>query len=56
MIFTMMKMRKRAGQAMVEYILVFAALFAVVTALTVFLYAARKSSNRTSALVSSEYP
>ena len=41
---------------MVEYIVVFIALLAVLGAMSYFVSAARKSSRRTSTLVSSEYP
>ena len=45
-----------AGQAMVEYILVFAVLTAVAVALTGFFAAERRSAARTTGLVASEYP
>lgn len=48
--------RARSGQAMVEYIVVFIALFATVISLAVFLYALRQQSNRTLDLVASDYP
>ena len=41
---------------MVEYIIVFVALFAVVISLAVLLYAVRQQSNRTLDLVASDYP
>ena len=41
---------------MVEYIVVFIALLAVLGAMSYFVTAARKSSRRASTLVSSEYP
>jgi len=46
----------RSGQAMVEYVVVFVAMLAVVTVLALFLYAVRQQSNRTLDLVASEYP
>lgn len=46
----------RAGQAAVEYLVVFVAMLAVVTILALFLYAVRQQSNRTLDLVASEYP
>jgi len=48
--------RGRRGQAMIEYIIVFIALFATVVSLAVFLYALRQQSNRTLDLVASDYP
>ncbi len=48
--------RTRSGQAMIEYIIVFIALFATVISLAVFLYALRQQSNRTLDLVASDYP
>ncbi len=48
--------RKRRGQAMIEYIVVFVALFATVISLAVLLYAVRQQSNRTLDLVASDYP
>jgi hypothetical protein len=47
---------RRAGQAMLEYVIVFASMLAVVTILALFLYAARQQSNRALDLVASEYP
>lgn len=41
---------------MVEYVVVFIALLAVLGALSYFISVARGSSRRTSTLVSSEYP
>ncbi|MEI8242770.1 MAG: hypothetical protein WCI17_05845 [bacterium] len=41
---------------MIEYIIVFIALFATVVSLAVFLYALRQQSNRTLDLVASDYP
>ncbi len=41
---------------MVEYVVVFLAMLAVVSALALFLYAVRQQSNRTLDLVASEYP
>ena len=52
-------MRRRtgkAGQAMLEYVLVFVALIGVVWALTYFVTAARRESQRTAELVTSDYP
>jgi type VI protein secretion system component VasF len=48
--------RSRAGQTMIEYIIVFVALLATVAALSVFLYALRQQSNRVLDLVASDYP
>jgi len=48
--------RNRRGQAMIEYIVVFIALFATIVSLAVFLYALRQQSNRTLDLVASDYP
>ena len=48
--------RGRSGQAMLEYVLVFAALIVVVFALTCFVRAARAESKRTAELVTSDYP
>jgi len=48
--------RGRKGQAMIEYIIVFIALFATMVSLAVFLYALRQQSNRTLDLVASDYP
>jgi len=47
---------RRSGQAMLEYVIVFAAVMAVATILSLFLYAVRQQSNRTLDLVASEYP
>ncbi len=41
---------------MIEYIIVFIALFATMLSLAVFLYALRQQSNRTLDLVASDYP
>ena len=46
----------KAGQAMVEYIIVFAVLLGVVSALTCFVRAAKSSAARTTTLVTCEYP
>ena len=46
----------RRGQAMIEYIIVFVALFATILSMAVFLYAVRQQSNRTLDLVASDYP
>ena len=48
--------RSTAGQTMVEYILVFAALTALVAALAGFFATERRNAARTVALVASEYP
>lgn len=45
-----------SGQVMLEYVVVFAAMLAVVVILALFLYAVRQQSNRTLDLVASEYP
>ncbi|HNX33004.1 MAG TPA: hypothetical protein PKM57_00125 [Kiritimatiellia bacterium] len=47
---------RRSGQAMLEYVVVFAALLAVVSILALFLFAVRQQSNRSLDLVASEYP
>lgn len=47
---------RRSGQAMLEYVIVFVAMLAVVSVLALFLYAVRQQSNRTLDLVASEYP
>ena len=41
---------------MIEYVVVFVALFATVVSLAVFMYAIRQQSNRTLDLVASDYP
>lgn len=46
----------RSGQAMLEYVLVFAALIVVVWALGYFVSAARRSARQTAELVTSDYP
>ena len=46
----------RSGQVILEYVVVFAAMLAVVAVLSLFLYAVRQQSNRTLDLVASEYP
>ena len=46
----------KKGQAMIEYVLVFTSLIVVVTALTHYLKAVTESSERTSTLVSGDYP
>jgi hypothetical protein len=45
-----------SGQAMVEYVIVFAILLGVVAILSLCLYAVRQQSNRALDLVASEYP
>jgi len=47
---------RRSGQVMIEYVVVFVAMLAVVTVLALFLYAVRQQSNRALDLVASEYP
>ena len=44
------------GQAMIEYIIVFIALFATIVSVAAFLYVIRQQSNRTLDLVASDYP
>lgn len=46
----------RPGQAMLEYVLAFAALLAVVGALSALIGVSIRYAARTEALVSSEYP
>ncbi len=46
----------RSGQAMVEYIVVFVLMLAVVAIFALCLYAVRQQSNRALDLVASEYP
>jgi len=41
---------------MIEYIIVFVALFATIVSLSVFLYALRQQSTRTLGFVASDYP
>ena len=41
---------------MIEYVIVFVALFATIVSLAVFLYAVRQQSNRTLDLIASDYP
>jgi len=41
---------------MIEYIIVFVALFATILSLVAFLYVLRQQSNRTLTLVASDYP
>jgi hypothetical protein len=48
--------RNCRGQTMIEYIIVFIALFATIVSLAVFMYALRQQSNRTLDLVASDYP
>lgn len=47
---------RRSGQVMLEYVVVFVAMLAVISVLALFLYAVRQQSNRTLDLVASEYP
>ncbi len=46
----------RAGQAMVEYVVVATVLLAVVAVMALFLYALRLQSDRVLTLVASDYP
>jgi len=46
----------RSGQVMLEYVVVFAALLAVVSVMALCLYAVRQQSERTMVLVGSDYP
>ena len=46
----------KAGQAALEYILVFVALIGIVWALGYFVEAAHKNAKQTAELVTSEYP
>ena len=46
----------RSGQTLVEYVLVFAALIGVFFAVQCFARAARRSAEKTTTLVTSEYP
>lgn len=46
----------RSGQVMLEYVIVFVAMLAVVSVLALFLYSVRQQSNRALDLVASEYP
>lgn len=48
--------KRRSGQVMIEYVVVFVAMLAVVAVLALFLYAVRQQSNRALDLVASEYP
>lgn len=47
---------RRQGQAMIEYVIVFVALLAVVMALAALMYVLRQQSNRVLDLVASVYP
>ena len=47
---------RRSGQAMLEYVVVFVALLAVVSVLALFLYATSQQSNRTRALIAADSP
>jgi len=49
-------MRMRRGQAALEYVLAFAALLVVVTAMGYVVSAAVESANRANALVRADYP
>ena len=46
----------KAGQALVEYVIVFVALLGVIYALMHFIDAAKASSTRTTTFVTCEYP
>ncbi len=46
----------KAGQTLVEYVIVFVALLGVISALMFFIGAARESSERTTTFVTCEYP
>ncbi len=46
----------RAGQAMIEYVIVAAVLLAALSVAGVLIYALRSQSDRTLELVSSDYP
>ena len=46
----------RSGQVMVEYVMVFVALLALVSVMAICLYAVRQQANRTLVLVGSDYP
>ena len=50
------KPNRRSGQAMVEYIVVFVSMLAVIAVFSICLYAVRQQSNRALDLVASEYP
>jgi Tfp pilus assembly protein PilW len=45
-----------SGQAMVEYLIVFIALFLIVGVMALSLYTVRQQANRTLDLVGSDYP
>jgi len=46
----------KAGQSLVEYVIVFVALLGVISALMFFIDAAKASSERTTTFVTCEYP
>ena len=48
--------KSRSGQVMLEYVIVFVALLAVVSVMALCLYAVRQQANRTLILVGSDYP
>lgn len=50
------KTKGKSGQVMLEYIIVFVTLLAVVAVFSICLYAVRQQSNRALDLVASEYP
>jgi len=50
------RLGSRSGQVMVEYIVVFLALIAIVSVMAVCLYAVKQQANRTLVLVGSDYP
>ncbi|MCL2105295.1 MAG: hypothetical protein FWH21_09690 [Kiritimatiellaeota bacterium] len=47
---------RRSGQAMLEYLVVFVALIALVSVMAICLYAVRQQANRTMVLIGSDYP
>jgi len=53
---TAARKKRCSGQATLEYIVVFAALLAVVSVLALFLFAVNQQSNRTRALIASDSP
>jgi len=54
--FRILGPERRSGQAMVEYIVVFVCMLAVIAIFALCLYAVRQQSNRALDLVASEYP
>lgn len=53
---TMSAHKGKAGQTLVEYVIVFVALLGVISALMFFIDAAKASSTRTTTFVTCEYP